>query len=263
MARMPEFQVTKPVHKTMSKLRAAFKHLWPSVILLLVIGSLIVFAWYPGPFLQFSDATRFALLLIVIAALIGPALTGLVYKEGKRNLIFDISVIVIIQLTAVAWGTMAIYQNRPFFMVFTVNQFEVLTTRDIDINSVNDKRFLEKPIAGPILLYANMPVGEDFQKLLKEVMMEGKPDLQFRPEYWSLYGEKQTLAVDSSKPLNELRIMRPESVSAIDRLVKKHSADISDLNFIPVLYKNGQFAAILDANSGAVVDLLKTDPWID
>lgn len=247
----------------MSKSRAAFKHLWPSALLLLVIGSLIVFAWYPGPFLQFSDATRFALLLIVIAALIGPALTGLVYKQGKRNLIFDLSVIVIIQLTAVAWGTLAIYQNRPYFMVFTVNQFEVLTTRDIDVNSIKDKRLLAKPTAGPILLYATMPVGEAFQKLLKEVMMEGKPDLQFRPEHWSLYGDKQALAVDSSKPLNELRSMRPESVTAIDRLVKKHGAEISDLNFVPVLYKNGQFAAILDASSGAVVELLNIDPWID
>ena len=42
-------------------------HLWPSVLVLAVIAALIVFAWYPHPFLQFGDNQKFSLLLIGIA----------------------------------------------------------------------------------------------------------------------------------------------------------------------------------------------------
>lgn len=38
----------------MSRLRAAAVHFWPSAMLLIIIGGLIVFAWYPHPFLQFE-----------------------------------------------------------------------------------------------------------------------------------------------------------------------------------------------------------------
>ena len=192
-------------------------------------------------------------------------MTGLVYKEGKSSLAIkiDLSVIVIIQLTAVAWGTVALYQKRPFFMVFTVDRFEVLSVREVDPGTIRDPRFLDKPTSGPVLLYANMPTGGAFQQLLKEVMLEGKPDLQFRPEYWSLYSEKLAAASKSSKALNELRIMRPESVAAIDQLVQKHGGDIHALSFLPGHYLDGQFAAILDADSGEVIDSLVIDPWIN
>lgn len=247
----------------MTKSRAALTHFWPSALLLLTIGGLIVFAWYPYPFLQFEDTAKFPLMLIVIAGLIGPAMTGLVYKKAKRGLVFDLSVIIIIQLTAVAWGTVALYQNRPFFMVFTVERFEVLSMRDVDPGSITNPRFLDKPFAGPILLYAEMPTGDAFQKLIKEVMLEGQPDLQYRPEFWSIYSDKQILAIKPSKALNELRIMRPDSVAEIDKLVQKHGGDINKLNFVPVLHQNGQFAAILEADSGKFIDSLVLDPWIN
>jgi len=247
----------------MSKSRATLIHFWPSALLLIVIGCLIAFAWYPYPFLQFNDTAKFPLMMIVIAGLIGPALTGLVYKKDKRGLAFDLSVIIIIQLAAVVWGTMALYQNRPYFMVFTVERFDVLSIRDVDPSTISDPRFLDKPFAGPIMLYANIPTGDAFQKLLKEVMLEGKPDLQYRPEFWSLYHEKQDQVIKPSKPLSELRIMRPESVSEIDKLVQKHGGNISKLNFVPAQHQNGQFAAILGVDSGEIIDTLVVNPWID
>jgi hypothetical protein len=190
-------------------------------------------------------------------------MTGLVYKKDKRGLVFDLVVIVIIQLTAIAWGSVALYQNRPYFMVFTLERFEVLSMRDVDPTAIGDQRFLDKPLSGPILLYATMPTGDAFQKLIKEVMLEGKPDLQYRPEFWSLYDEKKVLAIKLSKPLSKLRMKRPDSAADIDALVQKHGGDINRLNFVPGQHQNGQFAAILDADSGDVIDSLVIDAWID
>ena len=102
-----------------------------------------------------------------------------------------------------------------------------------------------------------------FQRLLQEVLFEGQPDLQFRPEYWSLYATKQQLVLAKSQSLAGLRDARPDSVKAIDRLVKNHGGNIDQLAFVPGLLKNGQFAAIVDSQSGAVVDTLKIDPWLD
>jgi len=248
----------------MTKTRAALIHLWPSILLLGIIAGLILFVWYPYPFLQFKDTGKFSLLLVICGVLIGPVLTWLFYKQGKWGLLFDLVVIVLIQSAAVSWGTRALYLNRPYFMVFTVDRFEVLSVRDVDITHINDMRFLDKPFASPVLLYANMPKDEQtFQKLIKEIMFEGKPDLQYRPEFWSLYADRQQLALKVSQPLEKLRSARPEIQKKIDRLVNNNGGSIDQLKFVPALLQNGQFAAILDANTGEYIDALITDPWTD
>ena len=161
-----------------------------------------------------------------------------------------------------AWGMLSLYQNRPFWMVYTVDRFEVLSMRDIDLGWVTDPQFLDKPFIGPLLIFANMPADPvAYQKLLREIMFEGKPDLQFRPEFWSLYTERKEIALQKSRPLLELRETRPGWSEAIDSLVKKHGGDISLLKFAPTLQKDGQFTAILDAQSGDVIEAIKIDPW--
>lgn len=246
----------------MKRSRAALIHLWPSSLLLAIIAGLILFVWYPYPFLQFKDTGKFSLLLVICGVLIGPVLTRLFYKQGKRGLLFDLIVIVLIQIAAVTWGTRALYLNRPYFMVFTVDRFEILSVRDVNTAYISDERFLDKPFSSPVLLYASMPKDEQtFQKLIKEVMFEGKPDLQYRPEFWSLYADRQRLALKVSQPLEKLRSERPEIQNQIDRLVSNNGGNIEQLKFVPALLQNGQFAAILDANTGEYIDSIVTDPW--
>lgn len=248
----------------MSKSRAALTHLWPTLLVLAVLAGLVLFAWYPDPFRGFEESGKFSITLILTAGLIGPALTGLVYKKGKRGLLFDLWIIALVQLAAIAWGTFSLYQNRPYFMIFTVDRFEVLSKRDVDLASITDPKFLDRPFASPILLYANMPTDPvAYQRLLQEVMFEGKPDLQFRPEFWSLYAERKQFVLQKSRTLQDLRDARPDSISAIDEQVKSHGGDINQLRFVPALPKNSQFAVILDAGSGDVVDTLAIDPWLN
>jgi hypothetical protein len=247
----------------MGRSRLALTHLLPSLLVLTIIGSLILFTWYPYPFLQFRHSDKFSLALILSAGLLGPALTWLVYKADKRALAFDLVIIILVQLLAVGWGVRAVYLNRPYFMVFALDRFDVLSVRDVDTSSITNPEFLDKPFAGPILLHAEMPKDEKgLQKLLREVMFEGKPDLQYRPEFWSPYRGKQQLVLETARPLTALRDARPESTEKIDKLARKHGVDITLLQFVPAMLANGQFAAILDARSGAVVDGLAIDPWI-
>ena len=248
----------------MSRSRAAFTHLVPIMLLLIVIASVLVFAWYPYPLWHFGKSGKFALSLILAAGIAGPALTWVVYKKGKRGLVFDLWVIAIVQLAAIAWGTLSLYQNRPFWMVYTVDRFEILSMRDIDLGSVTDPKFLDKPFAGPLLLFANMPADPvAYQKLLREIIFEGKPDLQFRPEFWSLYTERKEIALQTSRPLMKLRDARPDSSGAIDKIINNYGGDITLLKFAPSLQKDGQFTTILDAQNGDVIETVMIDPFVN
>ena len=168
----------------MNRIRAARTHLWPTLLVLGLLAVLIGFFWFPFPFLQFEGSVKFSLLLVVAGALLGPVLTFVVYKTDTRQFRSDVTVVILIQVAAVAWGMHSLYVMRPYFMVFTVDRFEVLTQREVNAWEIMDPRFLDKPANGPILLYATMPTDKQtYQRLLKEIMFDGRPDLQFRPQF--------------------------------------------------------------------------------
>jgi len=149
-------------------------------------------------------------------------------------------------------------------MVFTVDRFEVLRKQDVDLTSVPDQKLVAKPFRGPLLLYATMPgPGPAYQRLVREIMFEGKPDLQYRPEFWSLYAERHELAARAAKPLAILRRARAQSAERIDRWVNDHGGDIDVLGFVPGLMHGLEFTVVMDRNSGAVVGELDVDPWVD
>jgi hypothetical protein len=247
----------------MKKSKVVLAYLWPSLAVLATLSGLILVSWYPQPFLKFDESGKFALSLILAAVFFGPALIWFVYKKGKAGMVFDLYAIAIIQLAAIAWGSYFIYKDRPYFMVFTVDQFEVLSRWQVDMTGIDNPAFLDRPLTAPVLLYASMPRDpEGFQKFMDEVLFQGKPDLQFRPEFWSLYDEKKILVPDVAKPLEQLHSARPGSQAVIDKLVDRHGGDISRLSFVPAKSSTVQFAVVLDTHSGEVIDSLAVDPWL-
>lgn len=248
----------------MSRSKAAATHLLPTLLVLAIIAALVVFSWYPYPFWQVGRSGRFSLLLILAAGFAGPLMTLAFYKKGKRGLMFDLWVIAIVQLAAISWGTFSLYQARPYWMVYTVDRFEVLSMRDIDLNWITEPKFMKKPFSGPLLVLANMPTDPAaYQNLLREIMFEGKPDIQFRPEFWSLYAGSEEAALQKSQALAILRDARPDDIGKIDNVVKNYGGDIAGLKFVPVLQNEGQFTAILDAKNGELIDMLMIDPWVN
>lgn len=248
----------------MTRSRAALLHLLPSLLLLALCACLALYLWYPYPFRQLPESGRFSLLLIFSAIIVGPTLTWLVHKPGKhgRALAFDLGVIALIQLVAMVWGMYTLYLARPYFMVFAVDRFEILARRDVTY-PVNNPAFLDTPLNGPVPLYANMPTdSEQFQRLLQEVMFEGKPDLPFRPEFWSSYEERQHLVLQVSQPLDVLRRARPAAVADIDALVQDNGGEIGNLQFVPGMIDSGSFTVVVEASTGAISGYLATDPWI-
>ncbi len=62
---------------------------------------------------------------VIIAAYLGLS----VYKEGKKTLKFDLSVIILIQIAALCYGVFSIEQGRPAWLVFNVDRFELVTKK--------------------------------------------------------------------------------------------------------------------------------------
>ncbi len=248
----------------MAKLKASLTHLALSGLVVGGIFLIIFFAWYPYPYFEIRGAGGIVLILIGVDLVLGPLLTFIVYKPKKKTLVFDLSVIVIIQLAALVYGVSAIFEERPYFMVYAVDRFTLLAEKDVDFSEIADRSLREKPGIGPVMVLAKMPEDpQEQQNLMMEVVFENKPDLDRRPKYWVPYRENLDIVFARTKTLQELKKQREAVAGLVDKIVASHDGVIDDLAFAPMIGKNGDFAIVLERKTGRLVDAIATDPWLD
>ena len=78
------------------------------------LGILVVFGlWYPPPLNTASGVTRIFLIVLAVDVVLGPLLTFVVFKRGKKTLKFDLAIIATLQIAALCYGMWTVAQGRP------------------------------------------------------------------------------------------------------------------------------------------------------
>lgn len=235
-------------------------HLSGSAAVVGLVCLLIFFVWYPQPYFEIAGAWSVLQVLIGVDLVVGPVMTLILYRPGKKGLIMDLAIIAVIQLSALVYGVSVIYQERPYYLVFAVDRFEVLSRSEVDNTLVDNSALGNKPFGSPLMAVALFPDdAKERQQLLFDVI-QGKPDLERRPEHWHNYLEKKSVVIERAMPLQEFLNTNP----AAQTLVASAGSDPANrdvLRAIPVTGKKGAFTMLIDARSGKPSGMLNIDPW--
>lgn len=76
----------------------------------------------------------------MIDVIIGPLFGLLVYKEGKKTLKFDLSVIIVLQICAFSYGFYTLAQGRPAWIIFDSLNFTVVKNSDIETKNIDQAK---------------------------------------------------------------------------------------------------------------------------
>lgn len=113
------------------RLKFFLSHLLLSFIVSFIVIGVVFFIWYPTPLATAVGVTQIFLMMLAIDVIVGPILGWLVYKEGKKTLKFDLSVIITIQIAALCYGVFSIEQGRPVWLAYNVDRFELVRKNEI------------------------------------------------------------------------------------------------------------------------------------
>ena len=247
-----------------SRGRAFLTHLLSSAVIVSAVCVLVFFVWYPHPYFQISGAWNPLRVLIGVDLVLGPLLTLLIFKPGKKGLWFDLSVILAVQLAAFVYGVTVIYGERPYFNVFAVDRFTVLTHSDVDPAEWEKAsgRLGAKSLVGPVLAVALRPTDPAAQqRLIDETVFGGKPDIDHRPELWVPYQEQVSQVVARARPLSTLRSSRPDVSVQIERLPDRLGLPAQRLGVLPVTVRERYLLLVIDMVTGAPLEAIEQDPW--
>ena len=138
------------------KLKATSIHLLLSLLIFVVILYFILFDWYPEPFFTAQGGWQGIQLMAFVDLVLGPALTFIVFDRLKqrKDIVLDLSLIAVVQITALIWGGYTVYTQRPIALVYWADAFYTVTSDDYNKQEIDNPDFSHYSAHTPPLIYS-------------------------------------------------------------------------------------------------------------
>ena len=246
----------------MNRFSASLTHFGISLAIAGLVYVAVRYFWYPGPLFEVAGGLELLLLIISVDVTLGPLITLIIFKPGKRGLKFDLVVIGVLQVAALVYGLYAIAESRPVYMTFVKDRFDLVRAGELS----DEDLAKAAPGFGSLSWFGYRTAGAKVPKNPKEQMelldsaVLGGKDIQYHPRYYVPYSEVAADAAKVAGPLDKLRKLNPERVGEIDALVTAARPEPS-LGFLPVRAGKRDMTAVVDVRDGAIVALLPYKPW--
>lgn len=197
----------------------------------LVIGLLVMliyFIWFPNG-LVLAGAIDGLTLVILVDLVLGPTLTFIVFNRNKASLKFDLSLIALLQIGALLYGTKLIYHERPVAIVMGTQYVQLIT------NSQLEDFGLPKTFSthnGPDYFY--LDAGNDLAKIMPDEAIH-----EFTGQYpWiaqhNLYKPLNDVSAQDFAKRSEMLVHRQINNEAFNTFVESHNNTADKCAWLPL-----------------------------
>jgi hypothetical protein len=236
-------------YKPKNRWQAFMVHLLCSIVILSLLVCVIRFFWYPG-FLFWADGGLQGLKLITVVDITtGPFLTLLVYKIDKKSLVFDLSCIVILQLSCLAGGMWAVGSTRPAAVVYAAGGYATVNVRGYHEEKYQTEKIPLLKQHWPVWIGVSLP--EDQSTAIQNL--------------WSVMGESLYYNVDNYVPYEKIVPLLEHAGKEISLIegstakMKEFQQSCTTCRFFPMTTSLYIGYAGVDPATGKVLEFFRTD----
>lgn len=231
----------------MTKYTAFLIHLVVSLLIVAGVYLVIRFQIYPDFYFKIQGIAEIILILFLVDVILGPLLTFIVYKPGKKSLKFDLSVIAAFQLAALSYGTYTIYQERPLSALLVTNSFNIQTASSYDLSKVDINKIDTGLFSSPRF---HVFVTEDPQIRIAMTVhsLTGEGSIDYLQDTAFYFG------IDEQRERIEKTAL---SDAYLEKIYPDFDADTARYLFIQVIGKAGFGLVQIDKENLAVIDVVK------
>ncbi len=248
----------------MTRWKASAIHLLICATIGMCVISAMLFAWYPQPYFDALGGGKLAFILLGVDVVLGPLITLVIFKAGKKGLKFDLAVIALVQLSALAYGLHVVFEARPVYIVFSVDRFDLVAANEVVPDAVTGaprEEFKSLPLTGPLIVAADLPEDKEARTKVMFSSLSGV-DIQHLPQYYVPYQERTAVVLSKAKSLAKLRERRADAAERFTQLEQELGVRTNELMYLPLVTKKVDLTAVIDPASGRIMKVLPVDPWV-
>ena len=240
-----------------NRLKFFLSHLSISILIALFVMGLVFFIWYPAPLAKAVGVTQIFLMMLAIDVIVGPLLGLLVYKQGKKSLKFDLTVIIAIQISALLYGIYSIEQGRPAWLAYNLDRFELVRKNEIVDQNINQAKPKFQQVSWFKPQYVAVNFAKDIQQRNKDMFAEalGGISLAQRPERYVHFAEAKAQLQKRAQSLELLPQYNDKTV--VEKTLAKYPKATA---FLPMKASAVDMTVLIN-HKGEVVKIVDLRPW--
>ncbi|HSS27048.1 MAG TPA: hypothetical protein VLL50_03790, partial [Usitatibacter sp.] len=105
---------------------ASLAHIALSALIAFAVFLPIYFVWYPDVLFESAGGKDLFFLIVGVDVTLGPLITLVIFRPGKRGLLFDLVVIALLQTAALAYGVSVLFEARPAYIAYVKDRYEIV-----------------------------------------------------------------------------------------------------------------------------------------
>lgn len=233
-----------------TRIRTAIKafgiHFGISLLVAALVALLVFTIWYPYPFRELAGGRDLFILVIAVDIICGPLLTSILFSptKPKKELITDISLVVIVQLLALGYGIWNVWLARPVYLVNIDNKFYVVTQISLDNNGLSYLPTALKPslFSGPRKVCLR-EMTKDEHTQFDPILNSGSKSVYQLPQLYVTYDGAK--AYQNTQSLDALLKIMPNKKAEFEAIAKASGlANTESLRFAYVLGQDAWFGLL-------------------
>lgn len=218
--------------------RAAF-HLLLSAIAVTCVAVVVFQGWYRYPWSDLLGVTNIFWIVVAVDLICGPLLTLVLCAPHKKRkeLIIDLSMIALVQLSALSYGVWSVYQARPVVLAFEVDRFAIVTANEVQKEMLPSapEGLGHLPIMG--ILQVGLRPARSSEEYLNSVDLSLRGITQsMRPAWWRSYDDSVRKSVMAkARPLGDLVKRYPEKREIILNAIQGDKLPLDEIFYLPLV----------------------------
>ena len=170
-----------------TKLKATTVHLLMSIAVFIFLAYQIYYNWYPEPYFTVDGGLQGFKLVGAIDLVLGPLITFLIFdlRKSRREILFDLTIILAIQLGALGYGVYATYTQRPV-AVIVIADFVIPATMEQYGSTIESASELQRySDEKPPIIYSDYSLAVDKMGDVERIKKEHNALEHAQPQlYW-------------------------------------------------------------------------------
>jgi len=220
-------------------------HLGFSLLVLVLLATVIYNYWYPGFLFRYDGGIDGMEILTCVDIVIGPLLTLCVYKVGKKSLVFDLTCIVILQISCLSYGMWAVNTSRPVAIVFASGSYATTSRHGYEAEKqVIDHIQILQQYPWPVSLAVDLP--DDSENAINDIWKAMGSAIQYNADNYVLYEKKLSSLARYAHTADDIK--------GSPQAMRDYQAQHPDLRFFPMTTSLYDGYVAVDMTSGKIME---------
>ncbi len=248
---------------TISKPRAFAIHVSISLLIFIVLAWFLVFRWFPGELFFIDGGWQGMRLIAAVDLILGPALTLIFYKPGKPGLVFDMSMIALVQSIALVYGVWSAQQQSTVALAFVDGRFVTVAYSALRAGDDEILEAGETPQSldifshlRPVQVYVEPPARGFYGSYIAEVF-NGKPELHERSHRFQTLENNLDRIDDYQLTVSSLTEQDDALRQRVIDYFEESNQSPTDFQIQKIKARYGRGLAIVDLQKKYIVDILR------